>query len=79
MPRVYLDEWDRCCHRLAAYVQGEKKRTKVTDTEMADEHGISQPAMSRKLRVESFDFRDFLYFIHKFPPDGDTLRFILGI
>lgn len=79
MPRVYLNEMDRCRHRLAAYVQGEKKREKVTDTDMAEEQGISQSAMSRKLRVESFSFDDFVYFIQKFQPDNETLRFILGI
>lgn len=79
MPRVFLNELDRSSHRLAAYVQAEKKQRKITDTDMAEEHGISQPAMSRKLRIESFSFDDFVYFVQKFKPDEDTLRFILGI
>lgn len=79
MPRVYLNEGDRMCHRLASWVQGEKRIKKVTDTELADEHGISQSAMSRKLRLESFDFKDFVFFVQKFQPDTDTLRYITGM
>ena len=79
MPKVYLNEKERMCHRLSTWVQGEKKRLKVTDTDLASEHGISQSAMSRKLRVESFDYKDFVFFVQKFKPDDDTLRFIIGL
>lgn len=79
MPKVFLNEKQRMCHRLATWVQGEKKRLKITDTELASEHGISQSAMSRKLREESFSFEDYVFFVQKFQPDNDTLRYIIGI
>lgn len=79
MPRVYLNEKQRMSHRLATWVQGEKKRLGITDTELANEHGISQSAMSRKLRVEQFSFHDYVFFVQKFQPDNDTLRYIIGI
>jgi len=79
MPKVYLSERDRMCHRLAMWVEGEKKIRKLTDTDLAKDHGISQSAMSRKLRVESFDYKDFVFFVQKFEPDTDTLRYIVGL
>ena len=79
MPRIYLNEKDRLCHRLATWIQGEKKIHQITDTDLANEHGISQPAMSRKLRLESFDFKDFVFFVQKFRPDTDTLLHIVGL
>ena len=79
MPKVYLSESDRMCHRLATWVEGEKKIRKLTDTDLAKDHGISQSAMSRKLRVESFDYKDFVFFVQKFKPDTDTLRYIVGL
>lgn len=78
MPRAFLNDWDRACHRLATWVQGEKKRKIVTDSELADERGISQSAMSRKLRLESFDFRDFVFFAKKFGMDKGTFDYIIG-
>lgn len=79
MPKVFLNERQQMCHRLATWIQGEKKRLKITDTELGNEHGISQSAMSRKLREESFSFEDYVFFVQKFQPDNDTLRYIIGI
>lgn len=79
MPKVFLNEQDRACHRLASWVQGEKKLRKISDSKLADEHGISQEAMSRKLRLESFDFKDFVFFVQMLGPDDDALHYILGI
>ena len=79
MPKVFLNEKERLCHRLASWVQGEKKLRKITDTDLAKEHGISQSAMSRKLREESFDYKDFVFFVQKFQPDNETLKYIVGL
>lgn len=79
MPRVYLNEKQKICHRLATWVQGEKRRLNLNDTDLAKEHGISQSAMSRKLRLEQFSFTDYVFFVQKFKPDDETLRYIIGI
>lgn len=79
MPRAYLNERQKSCHRLADWVQGEKRLLKLTDTDLAKEHGISQSAMSRKLREESFSFEDYVFFAQRFQPDNDTLRYIIGL
>lgn len=74
MPRVFLNDLDRSCHRLAIWVRGQG----VSDTKLADEHGISQQAMSRKLRLEQFDFKDFAFFAKKFHMDKETFDYIIG-
>lgn len=79
MPKSFLNDRDRSSHRLANWVQGEKRIRKITDTELANEYGISQSAMSRKLRLEQFSFNDYVFFIQKFKPDTETLRYINGI
>jgi hypothetical protein len=78
MPKAFLNDRDRACHRLATWIQGEKKLKNTNDTELANEHGISQSAMSRKLRLESFDFKDFVFFAKKFEMDKDTFDYIIG-
>lgn len=79
MPRVYLNESQKLCHRLADWIQGQKRLLKLTDTDLAKEHGISQSAMSRKLREESFSFDDYVFFVQRFRPDDDTLKYIIGL
>lgn len=79
MPKVFLSERDRLCHRLATWVQGEKRLAKVTDVDLGEEYGITGSAMSRKLRLESFDYKDFVFFVNKFKPDTDTLLYIVGL
>lgn len=78
MPKVFLNDEDRACHRFVAWVQGQKKLYKVNDTELADELGIKQPCMSRKLRLESFSFKDFVFLARKFGMDKSTFDYIIG-
>ena len=79
MPKVFLSEEDRACQRLAAWAQGEKDIRKLTDADLGKEHGITQEAMSRKLRLKRFSFKDFVFFVQMFGADYETLRYILGI
>lgn len=79
MAKVFLNYEDQACHRFATWVQGEKKLQKVNDTDLADERGISQSAMSRKLRLESFDLKDFVCLARKLGADMETLKYILGL
>ena len=79
MPRVFLNEQDRACHRLASWVQGEMKVKRISQASMASERGMTQQAMSIKFRDESFSFKDFVCFVQTLRPDDDALHFILGI
>ena len=82
MAKVFLSEWDRtksrAIDRTVSWAQGEKKRLKITDENLASEYGISRSAWSRKLRERSLDFEDFVYLVYRFRPDKDTLRYIVG-
>ena len=79
MPKVLLSEEDRASHRLATWVRGEKKLQDINDTDLANGRGVSQPAMSRKIRLESFDFKDFVYLARTLGADAETIRYILGL
>ena len=74
MPKVFLNDLDRSNHRLAVWIRGQG----VSASKLAHEHGISQPAMSRKIRLESFDFKDFVFFAKKFHMDKETFDYIIG-
>lgn len=78
MPRVYLSEQDRICHRMVTWVRGEKSNQEITDEDLAEEYGISRSAWSRKFRLESLSFKDFVFLVQKFNPDDETLRYITG-
>ena len=79
MPRVFLNDLDRASHRLAAWAQGEKDIRDLSDADLGKEHGITQEAMSRKFRLKSFSFKDFVFLVQTFGPDDETLHYILGI
>lgn len=74
MPKVFLNDLDRSNHRLAVWIRGQG----VSASKLAKEHGISQPAMSRKIRLESFGFKDFVFFAKKFQMDKETFDYIIG-
>ena len=78
MPKVFLSEEDRICHRMVSWAQGEKKRNSVTDADLAEKNGISRQAWSRKFRLETLDFKDFVFLVQTFKPDDETLRYIVG-
>ena len=50
----------------------------MTDTELAKKRGISQQAMSKKFREESFSFKDFVFFALTFQMDNQDLQYIIG-
>ena len=79
MPRVYLTKQEQLNSRLADWVAGEMKRRDMTHAKLAQERGISQQAMSMKLRVERFSFEDLCFFVWYFQPDSETLDMLLGI
>ena len=79
MPKVFLSEQDRICHRMASWVRGEKHRRGLTDADLAKGSGISRSAWSRKLRLESLELEDFLFLVQEFKPDNETLRYIVGL
>lgn len=78
MPKVYLSENEKLCAGLASWVYGELKCRGISHREMAREMGISQQALSQKLKAKSFSFTDFLAFIRVLEPDERELHRLLG-
>lgn len=78
MPMVYLTLEDRLDSRLATYVYGELKVRRIPQEKLAREMGISQSALSQKLRKKKFSFNDFIRIVHFFNPDEKELDRLVG-
>lgn len=78
MPRVYLTENERLNARIAAWVYGQLKVNRMTQSALAAERGITHQAMSKKLRIESFDVLDIACFIRVFKPEAEEVMRLLG-
>lgn len=79
MPKVYLNEKDRLCNRLSTWIYGQLKANNQPQKVLADKMDVTQQALSYKLRVNSFSYRDFLAVVDTFKPDTDELEWILGV
>ena len=78
MPRIYLNEQQKLNNRLASWVYGEMKTQNITQRQLAEERGITQPAISHKLKCRSFDFEDICCFVRVFKPEGKEIKRLLG-
>lgn len=79
MPKVYLTEKDLLCGRLARWVYGEMKVRGLTQRSLAKKMCISHQALSQKLKKESFNYIDFVFFIREFKPTDTEIRQIIGM
>lgn len=77
MPKVLITESQRTCARLSRWVYGEMKVRRITQTALAKKRGISHQALSRKLKEQSFDYIDFVFFVKEFQPSDKELREII--
>lgn len=78
MPRVYLSENERLSAQLSSWVYGEMKCRGISQKQMADEMGICQQALSRKLKSHSISFTDFLVFVKVLEPDEREIARLLN-
>ena len=79
MARVYITTTERRNAKLAAWIYGEMKVQRVTQSAVAAKLGISQPSFNRKLRNHNFDFEDFTALVELFnPEDGEIARLVRG-
>jgi predicted transcriptional regulator len=79
MPRVFINTQEKLNHRLATWVIGEMRSRRISQVDLARERGISQQAISMKLKVERFDFEDLCCFVRVLKPDIDDIQRLLGI
>ena len=78
MPKVYMSEQDRLYAKLISWIYGEMKVRGITQRAMAYEMGISQAALSQKLKNRSISFADFLTIVRVLEPDTKELDRLLG-
>ena len=79
MPRVYLSEKDRTNNRIAKWVYGEMDVREMKQSELAKELGVTQQAVSQKLKNKHFYVTDLTEFIRIFEPDIDEIKYLLGV
>lgn len=79
MPRVYVSKDQKRNAKLAAWVYSQMKLNRITQRLLAEQRGVSQQAISDKLRFHRFDFEDFACFVEMFnPSDAEIKRLIKG-
>lgn len=78
MPKVYLNEKEKLSDRLASWVYGQMKNSRVTQGQLAKELDITQQALSYKLRNRSFSYSDFITIVAVFKPDASELAWLVG-
>ena len=79
MPRVHITKVDRQRDRIAAYVRSELQVRGLKQEDLANYMGISQQALSNKLRRKSFHFEDYVQIVNYFNADDYELRRLAGI
>lgn len=78
MPKVFTNENDKLCDRLASWVYGQMRVRRITQQQMADELGITQQAFGKKLRRRQFSYRDFLTIVAYFGPEPGEIAWLIG-
>ena len=79
MPKVYITTTERRNAKLTAWIYGEMKIQRITQSAVAAKLGISQPSFNRKLRNQNFDFDDFTALVELFNPnDEEIARLVRG-
>ena len=79
MPKCFLSEQDRVNNRISAWVYGELKVRRMTQEQLAKELGVTQQAVSSKLKLAHFLVSDLTEFIRIFEPDTAQVKHLLGM
>ena len=78
MPKIFLSNRQKLNNRLTEWVIGKMYSTGTTQTIVANALGIQQQAVSRKLKLKTFNFGDFTALVELFNPDIDEILWLLG-
>ena len=79
MPRTFLTKQQKLNKDLCAYIYGQMKVRRITQKEISGAIGITQPALSLKLKNGNFSFQDLAVVFGILKPDGETLKKLLGV
>ena len=78
MPKTYLTRESQIKARLTAWVYAQLKLHDMTQCDLADEMGITQSALNRKLRLDTYSFEDFCHFVKIFKADTCDMLWLAG-
>lgn len=79
MPKVYITKQEKLNSDLSAWIYGQMKVQKVSQTKMAKMIGIKQPSLNYKLKHGNFTFEDLAVIFGELKPDADTLSRLMGV
>lgn len=79
MPKSYITTEQRQRAHLSAWVYGCLKTSGITQTQLAERLGISQQALSKKIKSQRFNYDDMVVIFDTFKPEPRELDQLLGI
>ena len=78
MPKIYLTEQEKLNNELSAWLIGTMKIRGIKQEEAAKALGITQQALSLKLRSKSFKYEDLVCLFGILQPDAQTIANLMG-
>ena len=78
MPKTYITREAEQSARLSAWIYGQMKLKDIPQWKLAEERGITQSALNRKLKLNSYSFDDFAFFIRFFEGTVADMAWIAG-
>ena len=79
MPKVYITKQEKLNSDLSAWIYGQMKVRKISQTTMAERIGIRQQSFNRKLRTGNYTFQDLTTIFEILQPDEQTLIRLMGV
>lgn len=84
MPKVYVNDADRALARFRKWYHDQKPSRDMTDSKMAKILGVSQPAVSQKLKVKGSDqneitLRDAILIMHKMNASDEEILTLMKV
>lgn len=69
MPKVYLTQTDKKINSLYDFIEGSRKRMKLSQEDVAKEIGASQQVFSYKMKHHTLSVSEFAYLLEFFGED----------
>lgn len=78
MPKTYLTREMRLRENLAVWIYGQMRVNGQSQRDVANSMGLSQAAVCKKIKRQSFSFDDFIFFLDMFQPDKEKIMELVG-
>ena len=79
MPKTYITKQEKMNDDLSTWLIGSMKVQRVKQGDVAKVLGISQQALSFKLKQKSFKYEDLVGMFGLLQPDAETLMKLMGV